>query len=392
MKTLFFSNHINSVFANAGTNYDEVKNLMTDLALHRDMYDADGNKISKQEANDKVHELTMAMFELKEGYSPRDFDRAIDRHIKEWFEVIEETVDEYIAWGMRENEVFNQLVNLRSRALGQDNLFWVDANDIILSVQEVGTSHSDYSLQRLNMGSSYTVPVKRYGAAVGMELNAFMVGQEPWDKLVSTLGKSFAYLQQTQIYNLAMNAADKLPVTTGFVGTGAFSASTKDAVDQIIQNVSMANDGAEIIALGTHNALKQFSKLGDVDWISNKAKDDIYNMGRLAMYEGTDLVAVGNRFTDRTLTSTLYDDSKILFFAKGVDNKMIDMYTYGETEINEITQKYEQNGRYDHLGKYQMEMSWGMAVRVRRMFGQWTLPTPAPAPTPTPTPTPTTTA
>lgn len=370
---IMFSNHINNVFAKAETTHEEVKNLLIDLALHREMFDADGNRISRSEAEDKAREINLAIFGLNKDYSPREFDRAIRDHHREWFDVVEEVVDEYIAYGMRESELFNSLVNLRSRALGQDNLFWIEEDDVILSVNKVGTSHSDYALQRLGVGESYVVPVARYGAAVGMELNRYMAGQENWDKLVSTLAKSFVMKQQVEIYNLAMNAASQLPVTAGFVGTGAFSASTKDQVDAIIANVSAANDGADVVAIGTKTALKQFTKLGDVDWASNGMKDDIAAMGRLGSYEGTDLVEVEQRFADKTLTTKLFDDTKILFLAKGVDNKLIDMFTYGETEINEITEKYEQNGRYDHLGKYQIEMSWGMAVRVRRMFGQWTL-------------------
>lgn len=373
MRKIVFSNHINEVFANADTNYEGVKNLLTDLALGREMFDEDGNRISKADAESKVREINMAIFGLAKDYSPREFDRAMRDHSREWFDVVEETVDEYITYGMRESELFNQLVNLRSRALGQDNLFWIEEDDVILSVNKVGTSHSDYALQRLGVGESYAVPVARWGAAVGMELNRYMAGQENWDKLVSTLAKSFIMKQQVEIYNLAMNAATKLPVTTGFVGTGAFSATVKDQVDDIIQNVSAANDGAEVVAIGTHNALKQFTKLGDVDWASHGMKDDIAAMGRLANYEGTELIEVPQRFADKSLTTKLFDDKKILFLAKGVDNKLIDMFTYGETEINEIAEKYEQNGRYDHLGKYQIEMSWGMAVRVKRMFGQWTL-------------------
>ena len=377
---MYFSAHANAVFASTDSDYDQVKNLMTDLLLHREIFDADGNKVSVQEANSTLRSFWLKFFELDERYTPREYHRAMDAHEREFFQIIEETVDEYIAWGMRESEGFNQLVNVRSRALGQDNLFWVPDRDIILSVNEVGTSHSDYSLQQLGMGKSYVLPIKRYGAAVGMELNAYMAGQVQWDRLIETLAKSFAMKQQTEIYNLVQNAATKLPVTTGFVGTGAFSESTKDAVDEIIGNVSAANDGAPVVAVGTHNALKQFTKLGNVTWAAAEAKTDIYNIGRLAQYEGTELYAIQQRFTDSSLTSKIFDDKKILFFAKGVDNKLIDMYTYGETEINEITQKYEQNGRYDHLGKYQMEMSWGMAVRVSRMFGQWTLPATNPGP------------
>lgn len=372
-KKMNFSSHIMNVFSQNETNYDGVKNLMSDLALGREMFDDEGNRVSKADAEKRLLDITRQIFGLSEGFSHRDLNRAMRDHGREWFDVIEETVDEYIAYGMRESELFNQLVNVRSRALGEDNLFWVPGKDIILSVAKVGTSHHDYILQRYNEGESYTVPVARYGAAVGADINRYMAGQENWDKLVNAIGKAFIMKQQVEIYNLAMSAAEKLPVQTGFVDSGALSASTKDAFDEIIANVSAANDGADVVIFGTNVALKQINKLAKVEWASDEQKNDMANMGRLGHYEGTALFEVPQRFADKTLTTKLFNDKKLIFLPVGVDNKMIDFFTYGETELNEINQKGEANGRIDDIMKYEVQMAWGAAVRVHRQFGQWTL-------------------
>lgn len=365
--------HVMNIFNMYETDYESVKNLMLDLAMHREMFDEDGNKISKAEAENKLLNITRSIFDLQEGYTARDLKRAMRDHGREWFDVIEETVDEYISYGMRENEFFNEFVNYRNRALGQDNLFWVPGDDIILSVAKVGTSHHDYILQRYNEGESYTVPVTRYGAAVGADINRYMAGQEDWDKLVLAIAKAFTIKQQVEIYNLVMNAATKLPVQTGFVDSGELSSSTKDSFDGIIQNVSAANDGADVVIFGTRAALKQITKLADVDWASNSAKDDITNMGRLGTYEGTALFEVPQRFADKTLTTKLFDDTKLIFLPTGVDNKLVDFFTYGETEIDEITEKGEEHGRIDDIMKYEVQMTFGAAVRIERQFGQWTL-------------------
>ena len=372
-KKMNFISHIMNVFSQNETNYDGVKNLMSDLALGREMFDDEGNRVSKADAEKRLLDITRQIFGLSEGFSHRDLNRAMRDHGREWFDVIEETVDEYIAYGMRESELFNQLVNVRSRALGEDNLFWVPGKDIILSVAKVGTSHHDYILQRYNEGESYTVPVARYGAAVGADINRYMAGQENWDKLVNAIGKAFIMKQQVEIYNLAMSAAEKLPVQTGFVDSGALSASTKDAFDEIIANVSAANDGADVVIFGTNVALKQINKLAKVEWASDEQKNDMANMGRLGHYEGTALFEVPQRFADKTLTTKLFNDKKLIFLPVGVDNKMIDFFTYGETELNEINQKGEANGRIDDIMKYEVQMAWGAAVRVHRQFGQWTL-------------------
>lgn len=370
---LMFTNNVKNVFAKYETSYDEVKNLMSDLAMHREMFDADGNKITKQDAEKTLLEISRDIFGLSSDYTPREFNRAMRDHSREWFDIIEETVDEYIEYGMRESELFNQLVNYRTRKLGQDNLFWVPGDDIILSVAKVGTSHHDYILQRYNEGESYTVPVARYGAAIGADINRYMAGQEDWDRLVNAIGKAFILKQQVEIYNLAMNAAEKLPVQTGFVETGALSSTTKEKFDEVIANVSAANDGAAVVIFGTSLALKQINKLADVDWASNSQKEDIASMGRLGDYEGTMLFEVPQRFADKSLTTKLFDDKKLLFLPVGVDNKLIDFFTYGETEIDEVTEKGETSGRYDDLMKYEVQMSWGAAVRIHRQFGMWTL-------------------
>lgn len=370
---LMFTNNVKNIFAKYETSYDEVKNLMSDLAMHREMFDADGNKITKQDAEKTLLEISRDIFGLSSDYTPREFNRAMRDHSREWFDIIEETVDEYIEYGMRESELFNQLVNYRTRKLGQDNLFWVPGDDIILSVAKVGTSHHDYILQRYNEGESYTVPVARYGAAIGADINRYMAGQEDWDRLVNAIGKAFILKQQVEIYNLAMNAAEKLPVQTGFVETGALSSTTKEKFDEVIANVSAANDGAAVVIFGTSLALKQINKLADVAWASSSQKEDIASMGRLGDYEGTMLFEVPQRFADKSLTTKLFDDKKLLFLPVGVDNKLIDFFTYGETEIDEVTEKGETSGRYDDLMKYEVQMSWGAAVRIHRQFGMWTL-------------------
>ena len=370
---LMFTNNVKNVFAKYETSYDEVKNLMSDLAMHREMFDADGNKITKQDAEKTLLEISRDIFGLSSDYTPREFNRAMRDHSREWFDIIEETVDEYIEYGMRESELFNQLVNYRTRKLGQDNLFLVPGDDIILSVAKVGTSHHDYILQRYNEGESYTVPVARYGAAIGADINRYMAGQEDWDRLVNAIGKAFILKQQVEIYNLAMNAAEKLPVQTGFVETGALSSTTKEKFDEVIANVSAANDGAAVVIFGTSLALKQINKLADVAWASSSQKEDIASMGRLGDYEGTMLFEVPQRFADKSLTTKLFDDKKLLFLPVGVDNKLIDFFTYGETEIDEVTEKGETSGRYDDLMKYEVQMSWGAAVRIHRQFGMWTL-------------------
>ena len=377
-RKFYFNEHDNSVFAKFETNHEGMKNLMIDLAFKKDIIDPDGNMVSHTEAEDTLHKMCMAFFDLEPGYSPRDFNRAMEDHGRSFFQILEEVEDVYIDWGMRENELFNQVVNMRSRALGQDNLFYTEADDIILAVNRVGTSHHDFSLQRLNEGSSYSVPVYRYGAAVGMELNRYMAGQEDWTKLVDTLGRSIVMKQQEEIASLLVGAAAAMPVpSSDFIISGPATSATVSSFDKMLAAVSMANFGAELTIAGTKMGLQQLNGFADVNWASETQKQAIATTGFLGSYKGNRMIEIPNRFKSRALSmnDVLYPNNKIYVFANGVDNTLIDGYTMGETEIVTFADKQSaiDTGRRDDLGKYEVQQSWGYGLKVRRQFGEYTI-------------------
>lgn len=367
-----FSSHIMNVFSANETSYDEIKNLMLDLAAGREMFDAEGKKIVKADAEAKLRELNMAMFGLSEGYTPRDLKRATRDHIREWFDVVEEVVDQYITTGFTDSEWFNTLVEYKNIALGDKNIFRVN-KDILLDVAKVGVSHHDHILQRYKPSETFTIPMDRYCVAVGADINKYMAGQEDWSTLVAAIGKTFMTKIQLMVFAEVDNAASKLPVQTGFVDTGKLDANAKEYFDAIIENVSAANGGVNVAIFGTKTALKKITALADVDWAAASQKESIAMTGRLGFYEGTLLVETPQRFADDTLSTKLLNDNKLYFMPMDVDNKIIAMIDQGETEIDEITEKGEANGRIDDLMKYEVQRTLGVGTKIGRYFGQWTI-------------------
>lgn len=58
MRKLNFSAHVMNVFSEMETNYDEVKNLMFDLAMGNEIYDEEsGRVVPKQEAEAKLRSI-----------------------------------------------------------------------------------------------------------------------------------------------------------------------------------------------------------------------------------------------------------------------------------------------------------------------------------------------
>ena len=170
-----------------------------------------------------------------------------------------------------------------------------------------------------------------------------------------------------------MGAYTSIPAPAQFVGNGALSAATKDAFDEIIENVGAAN-ASEVYILGTKSALKKLSALTDVDWRSNGQKEEVAAMGRLGSYEGTTLVEIPQRFALNDVTTKLVDNKVLLIMPAVADNKFVKFIDGGEVEINQITEKGEEHGRSDDIMKYEMTMDWGIAVILGRYFGYWKLP------------------
>lgn len=372
MRKYNFSANIMNVFSEMETNYDEVKNLMFDLAIGNEIFDGE-RVVSKAEAEGKLRSICQKIFGVNENSSKRELKRAYREHGREFFDIIEEVVDVVISNGFRDNEFFNNFVEYRNLALGDAYEFYSE-DDVILAISEIGVSHHDFYLQRLGKGQATTIPYKRYGAAVGADINLYMIGREDWATLCNAIAKAFAIQIQQEIYGQLLTAANAIPasIRSGFVGTGALSATTKDDFDEIISNVQTANE-SEVVILGTKTALKKLNALSDVTWRAASLKEDVSHSGRMGDYEGTVLMEIPQRFTSKTDLTPLIDNTKLWILPASQTDKFIKMVDVGETEIDEITEKGEEHGRIDDIMKYEVQRSYGIATMLGRYFGQWTL-------------------
>ena len=377
MRKMLFSDlstHVQTVFANLcedgvtpEENYEGFKKLTYDLNHNpNEIYDSDGNKRSKKEAEDSIRKFVFAIMGLTEHSTKRDRKRAMDKHGIELFEVMEEEIDIKVETGFRESEFFNNYVEQRNLSRGDSQEFWTNEK-VILSVTKISGDHHDFTLQRLGSGESYTVTTSVYGIAVGADIDLYLAGRYDWAKLTDQCAAAFVRKVQNDIYAEMMNAGKKLPAQ--FQGTGALSAATKDKLDTLLEDVSLANDGAQVVIMGTRTGLQQFQKLMDVDWITDDQKRDVATMGRLGYYGPYTLVELPQRFALNDTTKKLLDP-KTLFIMPQVEDKFIKFVDVGETEIYEVNEK---GARMDDTMKYEVQRAMGVGVQIGRYFGIWTL-------------------
>ena len=367
MGKMHFSTRVIDVFSAMGTSYDEVKNLMFDL-YKGELSDG----ITKAEAENKIREVSLQIFGLTKESSKRDRKRAYAEYGRQFFDVIEEITDWTVSTGLKENEWFTSLVNYKNIADGDENLFYNEHEEVILSVARMGKRHHDTMLQRLPEGSTYSVDTDLYGAAVGADIDRYLIGQEDWTKLIDAITKAFIVMTQDLIFTEILAAPAKLPVQTGFVETGALAEGTRKKFNKMLQNVSVANDNADVVIMGTMVGLQELENLIKVDWISSNQKEAVASMGRLGNYGRYQLVEIPQRFAKNDVTRDVYDDNVLWVFAAG-DEKLVDMVDVGETLIDEITERGEANGRIDDIMKYEVQRELGVATRLGKYFGMWTI-------------------
>lgn len=367
MRKFNFSSRVMDVFEKNETSYDEVKNLMFDL--YNNELEAG---LTKRDAEDKIRSISLEIFGLSKDSSRRDRKRAYEKYGREFFDVIEEITDWTVSTGLKENEWFDVLVNYRNLKDGDENLFVNEHEEVILSVARMGKRHHDTMLQRLPEGETYQVDTDLYGVAVGADIDRYLIGQEDWTKLIDAITRAFVVKTQDLIFAEILKAHEKLPTQTGFVETGALSEANRKKFNKVLQNVSVANDNAEVIIFGTMVGLQELENLITVNWIADSQKESVAKMGRLGNYGRYQLVEIPQRFARNDVTKNVYDDNKLFIFASG-DNKLVDMIDVGETLIDEITERGEANANISDLMKYEVQREFGVATRLGRYFGQWTI-------------------
>lgn len=371
MRVNLSTNTIN-VLSSMDMNIDEMRNLMQDVALGREILNCKGEKVSKADANDLIHDFSLKVLCIGNVKDRKEVRQGLRDHGREWLDIIETTVETVVTYGISENEWFNDFVDHMTIGYG-DRADFYSEEESILSIAKAGESHHDHVLQRIAAGQVVPVPVFRHVVKIGADINRYILGQVDWAKMIQAIAKAFVIDTQMEAYNALDNAVTKLPVTTGFIGTGALSLSTKEAFDAIIANVQAANEGATVAIFGTQTALKKVTPLANVNWANHGQKDNLANTGIIGVYEGTPLVQIPQRFKDKTMTTKMFKDTK-LFIMPIVDNKLVKFIDCGDTEINVIDAKGEQNGRWDDLMTYEVQRIYGVAVQIGRYFGQWSLP------------------
>ena len=364
-----FNEHTMAVFAANETNYEEVSNLMTDVALGREIYDAEtGRVISKAEANAKILDFSRQVLGITDVKDRKEVRRAIRDNGRQWYDIIEDTVDTVIDVNFKESDFFNALVDRKTIAYGDRQDFAIEDEDALFSIAKAGESHHDHILQRLRGRRTIPVETDLWVVKIGADINKYILGDVDWSAWIANIGRSYVAMIQEETYAALGSAITSLPAQ--FKGTGTLDSTNKASFDGIVEAVSAANNGAEVVIMGTKSALSAISGMADVNWAAKDQRDSVMNTGNIGIYEGTRLVTIPNRFKDKSMTNYVFDTDKLYIMpVVGDAGKFIKMIDEGDTEIVEHMEKGELY--VSDLQTYEVQRRLGFAVVLGRYFGYW---------------------
>lgn len=360
MRKVFNDESLNVVFETLDYSYDDMKDLMVDTAMGV-------QEVSKKEAEEEIRNMMFSVLELKpsELENQKLFKRAMKKNKQRMFEVIEDVVDDMLAHGWSDDPFFMQYVEMKNLADGDRNEFWTE-EEVTLAVADVSGSHHDVMIQRLGEGQSYSVKTSSYAAAVGTDIRLFLAGRKDWSELVNAIYKAFDKKIKDTVYSEVMNVGAKLPVASMFNKAIPLDEAHKEEFDQLLSDVSAANDNCEVIIMGTAVAIKKLGKLTDIEWVSDNMKDKLHETGKLGFYEGTSLVEIPQRLAKKGGTlEHMIDTDKLFVFPVSMD-KFVKMVNVGDAEILEITEK---GARMDDSMKFEYQQSFGIGTQIGKYFG-----------------------
>ena len=359
-----FNEHTIAVFSAMNTDYDAMNNLMQDVALGREVYDSETDRvISKTEANAKILEFSRQILGITNVKDTKEVKRGLRDNGRQWFDIIEDTVDKVIEVGLKENDWFQELVDWKTIQFGDRQDFVLEEADAILSVAKAGNQHNDHYLQRLRAGQTISIPTSVYVVKIGASINKYILGDIDWTKLVNAISTAFINEIQNQVYGQVSVAVNQLPAR--FKGTGPL---VKANLDAIIQDVAAYNQ-SDVVIMGTKAALSKISAIADVQWAAVDQKNSVMNTGNIGIYEGTRLLTIPTRFKDQNMSAYTFPiDELIILPVIGDAGRFIKGIDEGDTEILE---KVEKGDYLSDFQTYQVTRRFGVGCVLGRYFGEW---------------------
>lgn len=325
-----------------------IVNLATDLTR--------GHVSGNYSAGESSEVLRQALIETNGGSSKIDL-KSLRRHKAEMFELIEEIMPIIVEEGMRDDVLFNDFVDERNIAAGDEITFYADDNSQFI-VSEIADGIARPRRQRIAQRTPVTVPATWHAVRIYDEWSRFMAGRIDWNELVDRVARAFKNAIYGDIYAaLSGITASTAGLNSTYVVSGSYS---EEGLLAVVDHVEAAT-GKKAIIVGTRPALRKCTSAV----VADEAKTAYYNGGYYGKLAGVDMVAVKNIHYPGTDTF-MFSDSELYIIA--ADDKPIKFVREGNPWIED-----RQEGNADKTIEYTYQEKFGVGVVVNGKMGKYTI-------------------
>ena len=293
---------------------------MTDMAkIARVAIDAYKGCVKDYSIADSQSLITKGLIEYNNGKTYLDYKDIRDGKCPGLFSFLEETLSATVIEGLQGDEYFNALCDFRNVAEGDQNIFYVEDNELFV-IADTADGTQGVRRQRLGGVSETAIPTALKTVRIYEELNRVLAGRVDFNHFINKVAESFRQKLLNDVYTLWAGAtADQLGGVTYFPEAGAYD---EDELLDLISHVEAAAGGKSATIVGTKKALRALK-----DAISSETtKDDLYNFGYVGKFYGTPVVATPQRhkvgstefvMDDNVLTIIAGDDKPIKVVYEG---------------------------------------------------------------------------
>lgn len=144
----FTNDSVNAIFADEKCTFEAFQELMKDVAFNHKIVNSEGAEVSKKSASEQIREKFSEVLGIEPGTKGKELKRAIRRHQIDIFEITEDVLADLIITGWGSNPFFEQFVETKNGAIGEENQFWTE-DKVILTVSELAGNHHNLNVVKL---------------------------------------------------------------------------------------------------------------------------------------------------------------------------------------------------------------------------------------------------
>ncbi len=327
-------------------NKDAVIKLGIDI-----IQDRVNTEFASKDKYEQMEVLRKALIEANNGSTKLDY-KSMRRNV-ELFEIIEEILVVNDIQGFEDNDFFEQFVDYRNIALGDENYFYIDDNSLF-TVNTIAEGVGTTIKQRINTGKHETVPTVLHTIEVYEELNRLLSGRIDLIQFVERIRKSFQEKKMNDIYNTFYEGISGLPAA--FKKSGTYTE--EDLID-IIAHVE-ASTGGEAIIVGTKKALSKVTTAV----ISESAKERFNQAGFYGIFNGTPMLAIKQAHKAGTYDFAISDDDLWIVTSNDKPVKFV-------TEGDALFEQGQATDNADRTIDIFAGERYGLGIVLNQLYGQY---------------------